>query len=81
MGFSVYLKSGPVPIRIKDMNSYDTIECLINKLKAKINSNKLIVCIFNSKILENGKTLEYYGIKRHSTIEYTENYRGGDNKF
>jgi len=78
MGFSVYLRSGGKPIRIKDMNENDSIELLITKLKAKIKSTKLIVCIFNSVVLENKKTLKDYGIKRHDYIEYSENYKGGE---
>lgn len=77
MGFSVYLRKGNIPIRIKDMNENDTIGTLIEKLKKKINATGLIVCIYDSKILENSKTLKDYGIKRHSYIEYSDNYRGG----
>ena len=77
MGFSVYLKKGNIPIRIRDMNEDDTIGTLIEKLKQKIKTNKLIVCIFDSVILDNSKTLKDYGIKRHSYIEYSDNYKGG----
>lgn len=77
MGFSVYLRSGGIPVRIKDMNEDDTIGTLIEKLKKKINSTKLIMCIFNSAPLDASKTLKFYGIKRHNYIEYTENYKGG----
>ena len=77
MGFSVYLRSGSIPTRIRDMSEDDTIQTLIDKLKKKINSDKLIICIFNGIPLENKKTLKFYGIKRHSYVEYSEKYKGG----
>ena len=54
----------------------DTIGDLIDKLK-KIQSTKLIVCIFNGIPFDKSKTLKFYGIKRHSYIEYSEKYKGG----
>jgi len=77
MGFSVYLQQGKTPIRIRDMEGKDTVQTLIDKLKKKINSTKLILCIFNSVALDPTKTLNFYGIKRHSYIQYSERYKGG----
>ncbi len=78
MGFSVYLQQGRKIVRIKDMKGNDTIENLIKKLKEKINSNKLILCIFEGNPLEPNKTLDYYKIKKHSYIQYSEKYKGGN---
>jgi len=78
MGFSVYLQSGQKKYRIKDMNDTDTISTMISKLKQKINSTKLILCIFDSRPLEPNNTLQFYGIKRHSIIQYSEKYKGGN---
>ena len=77
MGFSVYLQQGNKPIKIKDMNGTDTIATLIGKLKEKIKSTKLILCIFNSVPLDPKQTLNYYNIKKHSYIQYSERYKGG----
>jgi len=78
MGFSVYLQQGKKIVRIKDMKGSDTIENLIKKLKEKIKSNRLILCLFDGKALESNKTLDDYKIKRHSYIQYSENYKGGN---
>ena len=78
MGFSVYLQSGKKKCKIKDMNETDTISTMISKLKEKIKSTKLILCIFDSVPLEPSNTLKFYGIKRHSIIQYSEKYKGGN---
>lgn len=78
MGFSVYLKGEATGfIRIRNMNSNDTISTLINKLRDNLKTDKLIICMFEGNILDKDKTLEHYKIKRHSWIEYSVNYRGG----
>ena len=78
MGFSVYLQKGTKIVKIKDMKGSDKIENLIKKLKEKIKSNKLILCIFESDPLDPNKTLDDYKIKKHSYIQYSENYKGGN---
>ena len=77
MGFSVYLQQGRKQVRIKDMNGSDTIATLISKLKTKINSNKLILCIYDGIPLDPKNTLDFYKIKKHSYVQYSERYRGG----
>ena len=77
MGFSVYLQSGKKKYKIKDMNENDKISVMISKLKEKIKSTELILCIFESVPLEPSNTLQFYGIKRHSIIQYSEKYKGG----
>lgn len=78
MGFSVYLQSGKIKKKISDMNDNDSVQKLIDKLKNKINSKKIILCIFESKALDPKLTLGFYGIKRHDVIQYSENYKGGN---
>ena len=78
MGFSVYLQSGKTRKKITEVDSNTTIQTVIDKLKEQIKSNKLILCIFESKPLEPGKTLGFYGIKRHNVIQYTDKYKGGN---
>jgi len=78
MGFSVYLKGEATGfIKIKNMNNNDTINTLTNKLRDKLKTDKLIICMYEGEILDKDKTLEYYKIKRHTWIEYSTNYRGG----
>ena len=70
------MRSGGKPIRLKVEKTY-TIEETIELLNKKINSNKLIIVMYNSKVLDKSKTLEYYGIQRHDYLEYSDNCKGG----
>ena len=60
------------------MKGSDTIGNLIKKLKEKIKCNKYILCIFDGTPLDPNKTLDFYKIKRHSHIDYSEKYKGGN---
>ena len=74
--FSIFFQSGKIKKKIKVESNY-TIAQAIQLLKEKINSTKLISVIFNSKPLDPNKTLEFYGIKRHDVLQYSDNYKGG----
>lgn len=72
--FVVDSKNKPIPFEI---NEFDTVKDLKDKIKKKMGINKDILLHMNGAIFEDKEKLEEYEIEENSYITCTIQFRGG----
>lgn len=74
--FEIKCSNGTDIYRLK-INEKDTVKELTLKLKKFHQTNKGIIFLFKSQVIEENIYLIEYGIKSKSKITFSEDYEGG----
>ena len=74
--FEIKCSNGTDTYKLK-INEKDTVKELTAKLKKLHQTNKGIIFLFRSQVIEENIYLIEYGIKSKSKITFSEDYEGG----